>query len=115
MRKRASHLVSDCGVVNHTLDPNDMHRYLSAFFLSAALIVPVGTKADKDDHREHDRRYYDRDAHDWHEWNEREERAYRRYLDEQRREYHEWAKASKREQREYWKWRHAHRDDDDRR
>ena len=94
-----------------------MYRYLSALFLSVALISPVAVRADKDDdhHRNRVKRYYDRENHDWHEWNEREDRAYRHYLEEQHREYHDWAKAKREEQRDYWKWRHNHRDDDDHR
>jgi type III secretory pathway component EscR len=82
-----------------------MKRYLSAFLLSTALLVPQIVKGD-DDH--HQKRYYDRDARDWHEWNEREDRAYRRFLEERHREYRHFAKASRRERQEYWKWRHRH-------
>ncbi|MBZ5726421.1 MAG: hypothetical protein LAP87_15650 [Acidobacteriia bacterium] len=90
-----------------------MRRYLSALFLSAALITPVVLHAQD---RDRDHRYYDRDRKDYHEWNEREGRAYRHWLTEERHhKFHEWSKASRREQSEYWRWRHDHPDWDDRR
>ena len=53
-----------------------MKRYLSAFLLSAALLVPVaGVKADDDHH--HHRRYYDRGHRDYHVYDSQEDRAYR--------------------------------------
>ena len=85
-----------------------MRRYLGAFFLTAALTVPLVVRADDD----HPRRYYDRDRKDYHEWNEREDRAYRHYLEGQRREYREWNKLNRREQGEYWRWRHVHNNED---
>jgi hypothetical protein len=84
----------------------DMHRFLTAALLSAALAVPVAIRAEE----HHSKRYYDQDGRDWHEWNEQEERAYRRHLEERRREYRNWEKANPKEQKEYWKWRHRHPD-----
>jgi len=60
-----------------------MKRYLSAFLLSAALLVPVAALKADDDHH-HYRRYYDRDGRDYHVYNREEDRAYRSYLREQR-------------------------------
>ena len=95
-----------------------MKNFLSAVLLSSALIVPAALALDDHEREEHEHarihRYYDRDRHDWHEWNEREDTAYRRYLGEQNREYREWNTVPRREQSSYWRWRHAHRDDDDR-
>ena len=88
-----------------------MYRYLSAFLLSGALLLPVAVVAD--DHRdEHNKRYYDKEAKDYHEWNEREAKAYRKYLEENHKQYHDWAKARREEQEDYWRWRHKHSDVD---
>jgi hypothetical protein len=85
-----------------------MKRYLSAFLLSAALLVPiVAVKADDDDHERH-KRYYDRDGRDYHVYNQQEDRAYRSYLQEQKREYRSLARQKREQQREYWRWRHLH-------
>lgn len=83
-----------------------MHRFLilSAFFAGAMLIAPVTAKAD--DHR--DKRYYDREGHDYHTWDGQEDRAYRVYLGEQHRDYREFRKTKGNEQREYFKWPHDH-------
>lgn len=92
-----------------------MSRYLSAFLLGTLLTIPV-TAIRADEHeehhdRDHARRYYDPDRHDWHEWNERETRAYRRWREERReREFRDFANARREEQREYWRWRHEHPD-----
>lgn len=96
-----------------------MKNFFSAVLLSSALLVPAAVLAlDHHEREEHEHarihRYYDRDRKDWHEWNEHEDRAYRRYLEQQRREYRDWNDVPRREQSSYWRWRHAHRDDDDR-
>jgi hypothetical protein len=85
-----------------------MRRFLilTAFFAGAALIAPVAMRAD--DH--HDRRYYDRDGHDYHTWNDQEDRAYRLYLGEQHRDYREFNRVKAAQQREYFRWRHEHPD-----
>ena len=85
-----------------------MHRFLilSAIFVGATLIGPVAISAA--DH--HDKRYYDRDGHDYHTWNSQEDRAYRVYLGEQHRDYREFGKVTVVQQREYFKWRHEHPD-----
>jgi hypothetical protein len=77
-----------------------MKRMLSAFLLSAALLVSVASvKADDDHHRY--RRYYDRDGRDYHVYNREEDRAYRSYLREQRYEYRSLARQRRERQREY--------------
>src|ERR1700722_11889743 len=82
---------------------HDMRRFLilTAFFVGATLIAPVATMAD--DH--HDKRYYDRDGHDYHTWNNQEDRAYRVYVQEQHRDYREFRKTKVVERRDYFKWR----------
>ena len=87
-----------------------MHRFLivGGLALSAAFIAPLAVRADDDHHRE--RRYYDRDHHDYHVWNGHEDRAYRVYLVERHREYREWPRASRNHRREYFRWRHEHPD-----
>ena len=85
-----------------------MHRsfILSFVFAGATLIAPVAVSAD--DH--HDKRYHDRDGHDYHTWNSQEDRAYRVYLGEQHRDYREFGKVKGAQQREYFRWRHEHPD-----
>mgnify|MGYP001551227766 CR=1 FL=1 len=56
-------------------------------------------KADK----QHDKRCYDRDSHDYHTWNNQEDRAYRVYLGEQYRDYSEFRKTKSAQQREYFR------------
>ena len=93
-------------------------RQLATMLLFAAVLgSPMTLRADHDDHRDrdHDKRYYDADRHDYHDWNEPEEQAYRHYLEERHREYRDYGRLNKKEQREYWKWRHEHADADDRR
>jgi hypothetical protein len=85
-----------------------MHRFLilSVLCAGATFIAPAAMMAD--DH--HDKRYYDREGHDYHTWNGGEDRAYRVYLGEQHREYREFNKTKAPQQREYFKWRHDHPD-----
>ena len=82
-----------------------MHRFrmLCGFVLSAALLMPVAATAA-------DKKYYDRDGHDYHQWNDHEDRAYRVYLGEQHQQYREFRKAKPVHQQEYFKWRHEHPD-----
>jgi hypothetical protein len=88
-----------------------MKRYFSTLLLGGALLLPVATvRAQDDDHRQTDRRYYDPYGRDYHNWDNREDQAYRRYLHERNEEYREYARMNKHEQREYWKWRHHHPD-----
>jgi hypothetical protein len=83
-----------------------MRRYLHTFLLGAALMAPLGLRAD-----DHPKRYYDRDHKDYHEWNEREQQAYQRYRDEKHIN-RDWQHARKQDQNEYWRWRHQHQDED---
>ena len=79
---------------------------LSGFLLGAAFITPVAMTAD--DH--HDKRYYDRDGHDYHVYNNQEDRAYRAYLTEQHQDYREFRRAKPAQQQQYFNWRHDHPD-----
>ena len=88
-----------------------MHRYFKVIALTAALSVPVLVTAQDRDHQQ-SRRYEDKYHKDSHEWNSDEDQAYRRYLQEHHRKYHEFARAKRAEQNDYWKWRHAHMDND---
>ncbi|HLJ48154.1 MAG TPA: hypothetical protein VKU01_19200 [Bryobacteraceae bacterium] len=87
-----------------------MNRFLtlSALVLSAALIGPVVARADDRDH--HEKRYYDRNGHDYHAWNSNEDRAYRAYLQEQHRNYQEFNRVNRGQQQQYFTWRHTHPD-----
>jgi hypothetical protein len=85
-----------------------MNRFLvvGGFLLGAAWLVPVAARAE--DHQ--DKRYYDRNGHDYHTWNNQEDKAYRVYLGEQHREYVEFPKAKRAHQTQYFQWRHQHPD-----
>ena len=85
-----------------------MKRYLSAFLLSAGLLVSIGAVKADDDHRERHRRYYDRDGRDYHVYDQQEDRAYRSYLQENKYRYRSLARQRRERQREYWRWRHLH-------
>jgi hypothetical protein len=78
---------------------------LGGFLVSAAVLAPV---AIADDH--HDKRYYDRESHDYHVYNKGEDRAYRAYLGEQHRDFREFNKNNRTQQQEYFRWRHQHPD-----
>jgi hypothetical protein len=100
-------------------EENIVHRYFKVIALSAALVVPVMISAQDRDHpdnrgqnNQQSRRYEDKAHNDSHEWNANEDQAYRRYLKEHRRKYHDFDKGKKSEQNDYWKWRHAHPDND---
>jgi len=93
------------------------HRYLSLFFLAAALLAstPSMAKAGNQDDRRYDNdhaRYYDRDHNDYHRWDAREDRAYRRYLVAQHRGYRKFSRTNTRVHRNYWNWRHTNPDRD---
>ena len=88
-------------------------RILGGLLLGAALLAPVAAIAQ--DHpyngRYYDnRRYYDREGHDYHTWNAQEDRAYRSYLGDQHLAYREWRTVKGPDQRAYFRWRHTHPD-----
>jgi hypothetical protein len=85
-----------------------MHRFLilTMLFTGVALVAPVTMRAE--DH--HEKRYYDKEGHDYHTWNDHEDRAYRIYLGEQHKDYREFARVNAARQREYFRWRHEHPD-----
>jgi hypothetical protein len=84
-----------------------MKRFLilGGFLLGAAFVSQV---AAADNH--HDKRYYDRQKHDYHVYNNQEDRAYRIYLGEQHRSYREFHTVKRNEQQQYFRWRHGHPD-----
>jgi hypothetical protein len=92
-----------------------MYRYLGSLLLGAALIAPVGIRANNnpgDDRREdaRERRYYDRDHRDYHLWDDREDGRYRHWRAERHEAYRPFYKVKRAQQRAYWKWRHEHPD-----
>jgi hypothetical protein len=86
---------------------NNMKHFLmlGGLLMTASLIAPVTAMAD-DHHGE--RRYYDRDHHDYHYWNDNEDRQYRAYLVEQHRVYVPFVKVDVRHRQEYFRYRHEH-------
>jgi hypothetical protein len=99
---------------------NNMHHYLAALAVSAALIAPVAVSAqDRDspsqaDHSK-DKRYYDKSGKDWHTWNPNENHVYHQYLQDNHLRDRDFGKANPRERDDYFKWRHAHPDSPDKR
>ena len=75
-------------------------------FLLGTLVAPVVVTAA--DHA--DKRYYDKNGHDYHTWNSNEDRAYRSYLGEQHQDYREFKTVKPAQQQQYFTWRHAHPD-----
>ena len=92
------------------------HKYAASFFLSAAMMVPVGALAmpmPQDDHERHEQeerehRVYDPAYKDYHNWDAREDEAYHRWLEEKREAYVDYDRLDHKRQEEYWKWRHKH-------
>lgn len=82
-----------------------MSRFLVSLCLGASLVAPLAVQA-----KDHDRRYYDRERHDYHVWNANEQGAYRHWLMEERREreYRDYNRLERERQAEYWRWRHEH-------
>jgi hypothetical protein len=76
-----------------------------ALLMSACLISPVAMMAD-DHHGE--KRYYDREHHDYHYWNGDEDRQYRAYLVERHQAYVPFVRVDGRHRREYFRYRHEH-------
>lgn len=90
-----------------------MKKLLLALPLGVALLTPtyaIAQDHDRDEHHDHDRRYYDSEHRDYHYWNGNEDRAYHRYWEERHRGYIDWDRASARQRRAYWHWRHEHPD-----
>jgi hypothetical protein len=78
---------------------------LVGLLTTASLIAPVAVMAD-DHHGE--KRYYDREHHDYHYWNGDEDRQYRAYLVEQHRAYVPFVSVDVRRRQEYFRYRHEH-------
>ena len=82
-----------------------MRRYmiLTAFCVGASLMTPLAMSAGE-------KRYYDKDGHDYHTWNDREDRAYRIYLRSSTVNIENSRRTKASEQRDYFRWRHEHPD-----
>jgi len=78
---------------------------LGGLLMAASVIAPVAVTAE-DHHGE--KRYYDRDSHDYHYWNDGEDREYRAYLVEQHRAYVPFVSINVRRRQEYFRYRHEH-------
>ena len=98
------------------------HKYLGSLLLGLALVAPLGLQSSnnfrddsRQDARERERRYYDRDYRDYHRWNNYEDRRYRSWGTERHEGYRPFYKLRRAQQRAYWKYRHEHPDRDDRR
>jgi hypothetical protein len=95
------------GTCRHGGRRNHLKHFLilGGLLMSAALIAPMTVMAD-DHHGE--RRYYDREHHDYHYWNADEDGRYRAYLVEQHRVYVPFVSVSVRHRQEYFRYRHEH-------
>ncbi len=84
-----------------------MKRFLilGGLVMAASVVAPVAVMAD-DHHGE--KRYYDRDHHDYHYWNDGEDRQYRAYLVERHETYVPFVRVNRRHQQEYFTYRHEH-------
>ena len=78
---------------------------LGGLLMAASVVGPVAMMAE-DHHGE--KRYYDKEHHDYHYWNEGEDRQYRAYLVEQHRVYVPFIRVNVRRRNEYFKYRHEH-------
>lgn len=87
-----------------------MSKFLSAVFLSFALLAPVALQGQDSHDQDQNKRVYDSTHKDYHEWNANEDRAFHQYLKDNHKKDHDWSKASKKEQNNYWNWRHEHPD-----
>lgn len=91
-------------------------KLVASFFLSAALMAPLGAFAmpvPQDDHEKHEQeehRVYDKEHRDYHNWDDAEDRAYRGWLESRHETYVEFNRLDEKRQRAYWKWRHDHED-----
>ena len=94
-------------------------RILSTLALGAALIAPMGLRAQDESKKStstttttttttESKRYFDPEEKIYRTWDDREDRAYRVYLKEKHMDYVEFPKVKTTEQREYWRWRHGH-------
>jgi hypothetical protein len=90
-----------------------LHQHLGLFLLGVTLIAPVGIQAkDHDDHNCPNNGYYDHGHKDCHSWDDHEGRAYQSWEESKHRTHREFSELKDKERSEYWKWRHAHPDDD---
>jgi hypothetical protein len=78
---------------------------LGAVLMTGIAIAPVSAVAQ--DHRG-EKRYYDRQHHDYHYWNDGEDRQYRAYLVERHAAYVPFVQVNRRHRQEYFTYRHEH-------
>lgn len=78
---------------------------LGGFLIGASMFAPTTVMAD-DHHGE--KRYYDRQHHDYHYWNDGEDRQYRAYLVERHEAYIPFVQVNRRHREEYFRYRHEH-------
>jgi hypothetical protein len=98
-------VVSDVPVPWQEINNMKHSLILGELLMAATLFVPVAVMAN-DHHGE--KRYYDRDGHDYHYWNADEDRQYRAYLVEQHRVYVPFVRVDVRHRQEYFRYRHEH-------
>jgi hypothetical protein len=100
------------------------HPTLLSFVVMSALAAPAATAlanvtpavAQTEKHSERaEPRVYDREHRQYHVWNDVEDRAYRAWLATKHFTYRQYSRLRAAERRAYWRWRHDHRDADDRR
>jgi hypothetical protein len=86
---------------------SNMKRFLilGAMLMAAGAVAPVAMMAQ--DHRG-EKRYYDRQNHDYHYWNDGEDRNYRAYLVERHETYVPFVQVNRRRRQEYFTYRHEH-------
>jgi hypothetical protein len=99
------------------------HPALLSFLVMSTLAAPALTGiasanpavAQAGHRREREPRVYDREHKDYHLWNDVENRTYRGWLTTRHFTYRQYSRLRAAERRAYWRWRHDHRDGDDRR
>jgi len=95
-----------------------IHRYMGVFLVGATLIAPMALIAasnpqDREEKKEHQQRYYDRQHKDYHVWNKNEDGSFNRWKEEKHDQTNRsFGKMKRTEQSEYWNWRHEHPDND---
>jgi hypothetical protein len=94
---------------------NRTYRFTSSLILAAAIAAPVTLAAPTPQGASIQFRVYDRDHKDYHNWDDNEDHRWRLYIQQNHWKDQDFRKAPRREQSEYWKWRHEHPDNDDRR
>jgi len=87
----------------------NISTWLGSFFLSAALMVPIGALAmprpqdepERHEQEEREHRVYDPANEDYHNWDAREDEAYRRWLEKKHEAYVDYDRLDRKRQEEY--------------